>query len=340
MTGLNLPAVFDPHLGTMAIPPGSQPPPWWYFDLMAKLDSQQEGGGSNTGPVLDDGIARYLDNMRVKGLRPDTIRTRRSALASITKDLLKPILECTPSELSGWQIRTLERDQWTRHCYARELRAFLEYCRSQGLCNNEMREAVQPVRAPVGKPRPAPLDEVIEAINRAQPRIQAWLALAAFAGLRAGEIARLRAEDVNVRQMHIEVRDGKAGRDRTVLIGDQLVQLMRPFMRPKGRLWQVRPIRVSQLVSAHFRDIDMAWTCHSLRHSYGTELYRVSQDIRLVQEQLGHASPTTTAIYTKPNSESSRKAVAEWDEGLNRRRRPHVTKQLAAGPENSTHMPA
>ncbi len=287
------------------------------------------GGQANS--QTDMAISDYLDNMRARGLRPDTIRTRRSALTSITRDLDKPILGCTPTELSAWQVRTLARDQWTRFAYARELRAFLDWCRRRRLCGPEMREAVQAVQTPKGKPRPAPLEEVVEAIDCAVPRIQAWLALAAFAGLRSGEIARLRGEDVNVRQQFIEVRDGKAGRDRTVLIGPELIALLMPHLRPRGRLWDVQPLRVTQLVSAHFRLLRMPWTCHSLRHSYGTELYQVSQDIRLVQEQMGHSSPTTTALYTRPNSESARKAVGDWDAGLRRRARARVALELTEG---------
>ena len=261
-------------------------------------------------------IADYANSMRVKGLRPDTIRTRVSALTSITRDLQKPILTCRPEELSAWQVRTMQRHQWTRFVYARELRAFLEWCRMGRACDHTMREAVQVVKAPVGRPRPAPIKDVMTAILAGRPRIQTWLALAAFSGLRAGEIARLRAEDVDLDQMLIEVRDGKGGRDRTVLIGGGLVSRLKPFMRLKGRLWEVKPIRVTQLISVHFRELDMPWTCHSLRHTYGTGLYRVSSDIRLVQEQMGHASPTSTAIYVKPNSETARHAVGAWDAGL------------------------
>lgn len=284
---------------------------------MTTLRRQDAVGHYHTmNPRHANAVAAYLDWMRVRGLRPDTIRTRRAALASIARDLGKPILAATPEDLTAWQIGSLGRDQWTRHVYARELRGYLQWCRTQRLCGPAMRLAVQAVRAPVGKPRPAPMDEVLAAIEVGVPRMKAWLALAAFAGLRAGEIARLRAEDVNVRDLLIEVRDGKGGRDRTILIGQGLVDALVPFMRPKGRLWEVRPITVSQLVSRHLREMGQPWTCHSLRHSYGTGLYQISRDLRLVQEQMGHASPATTALYVKPDSVAGRAAVGGWDAGL------------------------
>jgi len=52
---------------------------------------------------------------------------------------------------------------------------------------------------------------------------------------------------------------------------------------------------------------------HMLRHTYGTKLYNVEQDLRFVQDQLGHASPTTTAIYAKTNSKARRRQVEALD---------------------------
>ena len=48
---------------------------------------------------------------------------------------------------------------------------------------------------------------------------------------------------------------------------------------------------------------------HMLRHTYGTRLYNVEQDLRFVQDQLGHASPTTTAIYAKTNAKARRRQL-------------------------------
>lgn len=46
-----------------------------------------------------------------------------------------------------------------------------------------------------------------------------------------------------------------------------------------------------------------------LRRTYGTVLYNVEQDLRFVQDQLGHASPTTTAIYAKTNAKARRRQL-------------------------------
>jgi len=53
---------------------------------------------------------------------------------------------------------------------------------------------------------------------------------------------------------------------------------------------------------------------HMLRHTYLTRLYNVEHDLRFVQDQAGHASPTTTAIYAKTNSKARKRQVEALDD--------------------------
>jgi len=58
------------------------------------------------------------------------------------------------------------------------------------------------------------------------------------------------------------------------------------------------------------RALPNGWTCHSLRHAFATEVYRESgNDLRLVQELLGHASPRTTARYVLVDDDAARTVV-------------------------------
>lgn len=55
---------------------------------------------------------------------------------------------------------------------------------------------------------------------------------------------------------------------------------------------------------------------HMLRHTHLTRLYNVEHDLRFVQDQAGHASPTTTAIHAKTNTKARRWQVEAMDEEL------------------------
>ena len=53
---------------------------------------------------------------------------------------------------------------------------------------------------------------------------------------------------------------------------------------------------------------------HMLKHTYFTRLYNVEKDLRFVQDQAGHARPTTTAIYAKTNNTARKRQVESLDE--------------------------
>ncbi|MBL7189228.1 MAG: tyrosine-type recombinase/integrase [Phycisphaerae bacterium] len=53
---------------------------------------------------------------------------------------------------------------------------------------------------------------------------------------------------------------------------------------------------------------------HMLRHTYLSRLYNIEHDLRFVQDQAGHASPTTTAIYAKTNCKARKRQVEALDD--------------------------
>ena len=151
-------------------------------------------------------------------------------------------------------------------------------------------------------------------------RVRVMLALGYGCGLRAGEIVRLRAGDIDSAQMVIRVVQSKGRKDRHVMLPQELLMSLRQW-------WKVRPTRYDADVPARERwlfpgrrrgkhlttrqlnrlfhetiaaaGITKPLSLHSLRHSFATQLHENGTDIRDIQALLGHSKLDTTARYTR-----------------------------------------
>ncbi len=150
------------------------------------------------------------------------------------------------------------------------------------------------------------------------------LYLAAYQGLRAVEIAGLRRENVHEldEQLHLVVL-GKGNKERVLPLAPRVLAELQAYGLPRrgpvftmydnlGRR-STPPIsaaRVSAACGTYLAEAGTGSTLHALRHFFATALYQTSQDLRLVQEALGHSSPNITAIYAAFDTSKTAGAMA------------------------------
>lgn len=134
--------------------------------------------------------------------------------------------------------------------------------------------------------------------------------LAARGGLRRGEIAQLRREDLFQDLVGWSIRvTGKGGKRRDVPLHDEVSALIRAcdegwlFPGPQGHL---TPHHLGKLIT---RALGGEHTTHTLRHRYATTTYAASKDLLAVQTLLGHSKPETTRGYVQLDAESLRAAA-------------------------------
>lgn len=135
-------------------------------------------------------------------------------------------------------------------------------------------------------------------------------------GIRRAECASLQLADVELGRGVVLVREGKGGRDRFVPLGDRAADwterwlVLRPryvvppdegwlFLSKRGR--PLAPKRLGGLVSRYIEasGIGKTGSCHLFRHTMATLMLEAGADVRYIQEILGHAELSTTAIYTR-----------------------------------------
>lgn len=153
-------------------------------------------------------------------------------------------------------------------------------------------------------------------------------------GLRASELCNLNISDLPVShgKRSIWVRNSKGSVSRVIDISERLNSLIKRFVRlyRKGASPD-EPLLVSE------RGNRLPYRClhhcvqkagqrasigrihpHMLRHTYLTRLYNIEKDLRFVQDQAGHASPITTAIYARTNNKDRHRQLEALDKEFSR----------------------
>jgi integrase/recombinase XerD len=165
------------------------------------------------------------------------------------------------------------------------------------------RESKQPVIL-----SPDEVARMIESTGNVKHR--AMLSAAYGAGLRVSEVARLRVEDIDSRRMVLNVRAGKGRKDRTVMLAESLLALLRQYWRayrPRSG-WLFAGDRPDRHISSRSiqkvcrsaavrAGIQKRVSVHTLRHSFATHLSEAGADLRVIQVLLGHADIQTTMLY-------------------------------------------
>ena len=134
-------------------------------------------------------------------------------------------------------------------------------------------------------------------------------------GMRLGELRRLGLGDVDYENTLVFIRQGKGGKDRVVPIGRTALECVRRYAteaRPLltqptcenlfvtrfGRPVGGYTVRESVRKALALAGIDKRFGVHDLRHTCATHMLNHGADIRYVQELLGHASLSSTQVYT------------------------------------------
>ena len=134
-------------------------------------------------------------------------------------------------------------------------------------------------------------------------RNSALVELAYSAGLRSAETVGLDLGDVDFEQELVHVRRGKGAKDRVVPLGEEAAHLIARYLH-EGRPQLVRGAENALFVSARGRRLDTSTLRrlvphpHRLRHAFATHLLEGGADLRTIQELLGHASLSTTQMYS------------------------------------------
>ncbi len=148
------------------------------------------------------------------------------------------------------------------------------------------------------------------------------------AGLRAGEVRRLKPEHIDSQRMLIKVESGKGRKDRCTMLSKRLLaelrryyQACRPqtylfpssFKKRKDQPLSYEAVRCIYEKARKKAGVKTGKGLHTLRHSFATHLLEAGYDIRKIQVLLGHSKLTTTMIYLHVSRKTLAKVPSPLD---------------------------
>lgn len=255
----------------------------------------------------------WTSTMQGQGLSDRTIAERRRVIAQLARDTGTDPAALTAPTLSSW-LATLPSAA-TRDAYYSITRAWTRWLILAGHRDDDPTIRVPRPRLPPAKPRPITDTQLATLLNLPLRRdTRTKILLAAYAGLRIHEIAKIRSTDVDQTAGTITIT-GKGSRTDTLPAHPLILNLATTY--PPG-YWFPSPARPGQPVAARTVGtvISRALTragvdasAHQLRHYFATTLLKNGADSRVVQTLMRHSSLATTGRYLAVSTDQQREAL-------------------------------
>lgn len=280
--------------------------------------------GRGTLRGMHDALQRWLDSMRAeRGASVHTIRAYSRELSALETQLAASatgLLDADIADLRRFLAPAAGMARPAPATLARRiaaLRSFYRWCVERGLLDVSPAARLRPPRVPRRAPRFLDVDEAAQVVEhpsqsgRLALRNRALLELLYGAGLRVAEAVALDETDLDLDRCLVRVRSGKGDRDRVVPFGPPCADAIERWLAERGRPEAGRAVFVNHRGGR--LSVRSAWQIardagamngvpdvhpHALRHSCATHLLGAGADLRSIQEQLGHATLSTTQKYT------------------------------------------
>lgn len=285
-------------------------------------------------PRLAAAVDEFLLEIRVeRGLSPLTIAAYRRDLGQFAANAGTAWRD-DPSAVGEFvaRLRRQGRRATTQARKVAAIRSFYGFARREGIIERNLADLIDPPRPGRYLPEvlaPDEVERILAAPGDDPPGIRdaAILELLYACGLRVSELTGLDLDRLNLPGLEVRVI-GKGNRERRVPMGEPARDRLQRYITGPRQDWTAkRPIaavflsqRGARLGRESVWRLVRRWgraagigadvTPHTFRHSFATHLLEGGADLRVVQTLLGHASISTTQLYTHLTGERLREVYA------------------------------
>ncbi|MHA2227016.1 MAG: site-specific tyrosine recombinase/integron integrase [Candidatus Hodarchaeales archaeon] len=267
-----------------------------------------------------------------KGYSPKTIREYSYDLKMFEKNFAKRVSNrtldlATTSDLRQFLLVLKREKSYAPRSIHRKicsLKSFFKFLKKEGYIEHNPAENVESPKIPKSLPKTISIDETLKLLSAPKnKRDKVILLLLYGTGLRVSELSNLDVDHLNLENRTIQIIGGKGNKDRIIPLPDLIIPTLKEYIlshrngiqdpalilnRSKQRLTSrsIQRVVKKYRIAAGFQDKIL--TPHTLRHAFATHLLSNSVDIRVIQELLGHASLSTTQLYTHVSLEHLKKS--------------------------------
>lgn len=276
-------------------------------------------------------MREFILHMQIAKRSPVTVKARVECVERLRRHLAPDVelLAASTDDLIGFQATYAHLAPASVDIYTRHIQAFYRWATVRGYIDVDPSVALALPVIRKGRPHPTAPEDLKIIFACTLGGLRKAYALATFAGLRCGEIARLENSAIDY-HTNTALIVGKGGKERIVPLLPAVIAEIRGDTR-RGRVVTLRnggpytPNRLSVDSHKHLREIGVETTLHSMRHTFATNAARLTRDPLLVRDLLGHGSVQTTEIYMDSDMTDAHRRLAGVGEDaakmLNRRLR-------------------
>ena len=294
---------------------------------------------------ITDAIQDFLTECTIKGFSKRTQLTYKSSLKTFTKyttnksihqvnditsRLITEYQHYLQAEYIGKTGRTLATS--TQCQKLTSLKSFLNYCYEENHTVNNIGDKIIFPKIPKKLPKGVLSKQQIKKLFKLPNiktltgyRDRVLMEIFYATGIRRQELEHVRIKDCYIKERQLFIHKGKGGKQRWVPLGKKITRILKKYLneiRPQlvkqkthdslivgDKGGAMRGYRMHYIISKYFKSLGIEGHCHGLRHTAATHLLKGKANVRVIQNFLGHASLSSTQIYTHVDITDLRKAI-------------------------------
>jgi site-specific recombinase XerD len=284
------------------------------------LSTEAEEGSTN-----DRFLSMMLDALKLKGYSPKTIKSYMSHISLFFNYSCKNAELMNEGDINNYLLYLLD-SQHVSHSYVNQSVNSIKFLYKSVFSKDDLAAHLLRPKRENKLPEVLSQKDVLKILtNVSNIKHKAILFLTYSAGLRVGEVVRLKLSDVDSERMLIHIVQGKGRKDRYSVLSQAALEVLREYVKKyKPEKWLFPnedsgkhiTERTVQRIFETTKDkagIQKKVSVHSLRHSFATHLLEGGVDLRYIQELLGHQSSKTTERYTHVTEKSIKNILSPLD---------------------------